>query len=155
MATAKHTTDQRAFIIQRLVRKQSPETIAKEFAAKFKPVPCTVDDVLACDRPKLDAAWQAYFDEQRALYLDAPAAAQEFRLAMLSETALLAKDRNALNEMFRALEMIAKEQGVGAYGKTGAPAKGAEAPGDLGPVTTITRTVVYPAATTAPAPEAT
>lgn len=152
MATATHTTEQRAFIIQRLVRKQSPDTIVAEFARRFKGVTCTAEDVAACERRVLPADWQAYFDYAREEYLDAPASAQEFRIAMLSETALHAKERGAIDPMFRALEMIAKEQGVGAYAKAGGKVEQPGAPGTAEPVVTITRTIVYPAA---PAPDAT
>jgi hypothetical protein len=128
-----HTTEQMAFIVQRLAEYASPDVIALEFSVKFRNVPCALADVRACERDRLTPEWQAVFDRAREAFLAAPTADSRVRVAELHRMFVAARDRNAVTQ---AAELLAQIKGE----TEGSP--GGSSP--AGVVTAITRTIVHP-----------
>lgn len=138
---------QKAFIVRSLARCVSPDQVIRDFKVAFAAV-VTIAEVGACARRNLTPDWQKYFDDAQAEFLDAPAAKQEVRIAMLSDVAIDAKDRKAYDLMAKTLEQIAKECS-GFYAPKGTAAKATDP--DKGPVTAVQWEIVDPAAPAKPA----
>lgn len=104
-----YTTEQRAFIVSGLANCDSPELIVAKFKTKFKGVPCDIADIGACAPHRLTGKWREYFDDERGVFLEAPAGKKEVRMAILSRLAIAAAGNNQPAEALKALELLAKE----------------------------------------------
>jgi hypothetical protein len=111
MANA-HTTEQRAFIVWSLANCVEPETIVFQFAKRWKGVPCTTSDVAACAPQRLTGEWKKYFDQERAIWQDAPLSDKKNRVALLNRLVIKLESvggADNIPHLIKAMELLAKE----------------------------------------------
>jgi hypothetical protein len=108
---AAQTTEQRAFIIWSIANCVEPETIVIQFNKRWKSTtPCSIGDIGACDPRRLTGDWKKYFDQEREIFLDAPAADKRVRMALLNRVILRLESVGGDNaSLLKALELMAKE----------------------------------------------
>lgn len=107
-----HTTEQRAFIIWSLANCVEPETIVIRFNQRWKtnPPSCSIGDIGACDPRRLTGDWKKYFDQEREIFLDAPASDKRVRMALLNRLILRLESVGGDNaNLLKAMELLAKE----------------------------------------------
>jgi len=143
MATV-FSREQWEFIVRKLAQYVQPETIVAEFNIKWKDTRCTADDLAPMHPNRLPADWRAFFDAERAAYLDAPTKHRDVRVALLNELVFSARARNAGFTGY--LEQIAREM-ADAYAPRGPGGKVADPTADKEPITEIEWIAVPPPAT--------
>lgn len=107
-----HTTEQRAFIVWSLANCVEPETIVFQFGKRWKGVSCTITDVAACAPQRLTGDWRKYFDQERAIWQDAPLSDKKNRVALLNRLAIRLESVGGAENMLhliKAMELLAKE----------------------------------------------
>lgn len=110
---ASFDQEQYAFIVKALASYLSPPAVVAEFAARWRSTPCTLDDVAALSRDKLDDGWRAYFDQEREAFLSAPTGDKRVRIGELHRMFVIARDRGAVGQAADLLKQIAEEVGKG------------------------------------------
>jgi len=140
MATV-FSREQWEFIVRNLAQYVQPETIVAEFNIKWKDTRCTADDLAPMHPNRLPADWRAFFDAERAAYLDSPTKHRDVRVALLNELVFSARARNASFTGY--LEQIAREMSD-AYAPRGPGGKVADPAADKEPIARIERVIIDP-----------
>lgn len=104
-----YTSEQVAFIIYCFANCESPESTVARFRQEFKKVPCELRDVARYAPHRLKGEWRERFDKEREIFLEAPAAKKEIRMAILSKMMIDAASNNKPAEALKAAELLAKE----------------------------------------------
>lgn len=110
---ASFDQEQYAFIVRHLASYLSPVAVVAEFAARWRNTPCTLENVAALERDKLDDGWKRYFDQEREAFLSAPTADKRVRIGELNRMFTAARDRGAVGQAADLLKQIAEEVGKG------------------------------------------
>lgn len=104
-----YTREQVAYIVYHLAHCMAPEILAANFRQRYKGVNCETHDIGKYSPSRLKGEWREYFDQERALWLEAPLTDRRVRKAFSASMAQSLASNNQHEKALKYLDLLAKE----------------------------------------------